>query len=49
MKVFAKKKKIKLQHSALIYYIDLYFPAYRLALEIDERYHLDRDENKDKE
>ena len=45
MKVFAKKK-MKLQHSVLNYYIDVYFPKYRLAVEIDEKGHLERDENK---
>ena len=30
-------------------YIDLYFPEYRLAIEIDEKRHLDRDENKEEE
>ena len=45
MKVFAKEK-MKLQHSVLNYYIDVYFPKYRLAVEIDEKGHLDRDENK---
>ena len=40
MRVFAKKY-IKLQHSALNYYIDLY--KYRFSAEIDEKGHLDRD------
>ena len=48
MKVFAKEK-IKLQHSALNYYIDLYFSKYRFAVEIDQKVQLDRGENKEKE
>ena len=48
MKVFAKEK-MKLQHSILNYYIDLYFPEYRLAVEIDEKGHLDRNEEKEQE
>ena len=48
MKVFAKEE-IKLQHSVLNYYIDLYFPEHRLAVEIDEKGHLDRNKNKEKE
>ena len=48
MKVFSKEK-MKLQHSILNCYIDLYFPEYRLAVEIGEKGHLDRDENKEKE
>ena len=48
MKVFAKEK-MKLQHSILNYYIDLYFPEHRLAVEIGEKGHVDRDENKEKE
>ena len=48
MKVFAKEK-IKLRHSVLDCYIELYFPEYRLAVEIDGKGHLDRDENKEKE
>ena len=30
------KENIKLEHSVLSYYIYLYFPKYRLAVEIDE-------------
>ena len=48
MKAFAKEE-IKLQHSVLNYYIDLYFPEHRLAVEIDEKGHLDRNKNKEKE
>ena len=48
MKVFVKEE-IELHHSVLDCYIDLYFPKHRLAVEIDEKGHLDRDENKEKE
>ena len=41
MKVFAKEN-IKLGHSLLDYYIDLCFPKYRLAVEIDEKDYSDR-------
>ena len=44
MKVFVEEK-IKLQHSVLNYHIDLYFSEYRLAVEIDEKGHVDKDEN----
>ena len=41
-----KKEKIRLKHKVLHYYIDLYFIEYKLAVElaveIDERGHLDR-------
>ena len=46
--VFANEK-IKPQHFVLNkYYIDLYFPEHKLELEIDEKAHLDRNENEDK-
>ena len=46
--VFANEK-IKLQHFVLNkYYIDLYFPEHKLAVEVDEKAHLDRNENEDK-
>ena len=48
MKMSAKEK-IKLQHSVLDCYIDFYFPEYRLAVELDEKSPLGRDENKEKE
>ena len=48
MNVFLKED-IERQHSVLNYYNDLYFPKYRLAVEIDEKGHLDREENKEKE
>ena len=34
--------KILLQHSALGYKIDLYFPEHKLAIEVDEKGHRDR-------
>ena len=48
MKAFAKEK-IKLQHFVLDCYSDLYFPEYKLAVEIDEKGHLYRDESKEKQ
>ena len=46
--VFANEK-IKLQQFVLNkYYIDYYFPEQKLAVEIDEKAHLDRSDNKDK-
>ena len=46
--VFANEK-IKPQHFVLNkYYIDYYFPEHRLAVEIDEKAHLDRNKDKDK-
>ena len=42
-------KKIKPQNFVLNkYYIDLYFPEHKLQLEVDEKAHLDRNENEDK-
>ena len=41
MKVFSNEKII-LQHHVLHYEIDLYFPEYRLPVEIDEFNHVDR-------
>ena len=46
MEAFAKEN-IKLQHFVLGHHIDLYFPKYRLVVEIDEKGHLDRNENKE--
>ena len=43
MKVFAKEKII-LQHKGLNYYTDLYFIEYELAVEIDEKGHLNTEE-----
>lgn len=42
MKIFPVKK-ILLQHSVLGYRIDLYFSEHKLAVEIDENGHKDRD------
>ena len=36
-------EKIILQHNVLIYRIDAYFPKYKLAIELDEQGHDDRD------
>ena len=36
-------KKIMLQHNVLGYRIDAYFPKYKLAIEVDEQGHNDRD------
>ena len=44
-----KKEKIRLQHKILNYYIDLYFIEYKLAIEIDEKDHLDRKKEKEQE
>ena len=42
-------EKIKPEHFILNkYYIDYYFPEHKLAVEIDEKAHLDRNEDKDK-
>ena len=42
-------KKINTQHFVLNkYYIDLYFPEHSLAVEVDEKTHLDRNEDEDK-
>ena len=44
-----KKKKKHTQHFVLNkYYIDLYFPKHKLAVEVDEKAHLDRYEDEDK-
>ena len=47
-KSFASKE-ILLQHSALSYRIDLYFPKHKLAIEIDEKGHKDRNKYKEVE
>ena len=39
-------KNILLQHSGLNCRTDFYFPKYKLAIEIDEKGHKDRDEQK---
>ena len=47
IKVFSNEK-ILLQHSVLNYQIDLYFSKPKLAIEVDEKGHTGRDENKKK-
>ena len=44
-----KKEKVRLQHKVLNYYIDFYFLEYKLAVEIDEKGHLDRKEEEEQE
>lgn len=46
MKIFASEK-ILLQHFLLSYRTDLYFPKHKLELEVDEKGHKNRDENKE--
>ena len=42
-------EKLKPQHFVLNkYYIDLYFPEHKLAVEVDEKGHLDKNEDEDK-
>ena len=48
IKAFSNEK-ILLQHPVLNYQIDLYFPGHKLAIEVDEKVHTDRDEKKKKE
>ena len=48
IKVFSNEK-ILLQHSVLNYQIDLYFSEHKLAIEVDEKGHTDRDEKKENE
>ena len=48
IKVFSSEK-ILLQHSVLNYQIDLYFSEHKLAIEVDEKGHTDRDEKKENE
>ena len=47
IKAFSNEK-ILLQHPVLNYQIDLYFPEHKLAIEVDEKGHTDRDEKKRK-
>ena len=47
-KLFSNEK-ILLQHSALGYRIDLYFPKHKLAIEVDKKGHTDRDKRKENE
>ena len=39
-------ESILTQHSVLSYQIDLYFPKYKLAIEVDRKGHIDRDKKK---
>ena len=48
IKVFSNEE-ILLQHSVLNYQIDLYFSEHKLAIEVDEKGHTDRDEKNMKE
>ena len=42
------REEILSQHSVLRYQIDLYFPEHKLAIEVDEKGHIDRDEKQKK-
>ena len=48
IKVFSNEK-ISLQYSVLNYQIDLYFSEHKLAIEVDEKEHTNRDEKKENE
>ena len=48
MKTFASEE-ILLQYSVLSYRIYLYFPRHRLAIEVDQKVHKDRNEYKEVE
>ena len=45
IKLFSNEK-ILVQHSVLNYQIDLYFSKHKLAIEVNEKGHTDRDEKK---
>ena len=45
IKAFSNEQRLP-QHSVLSYQIDLYFPKHKLAIEVDEKGHIDRDEKK---
>ena len=45
-KLFSNEVKIE-DFSALNYLIDFYFPKYKLAIEVDELDHKDRDQKKE--
>ena len=47
IKAFSNEQRLP-QHSVLSYQIDLYFPKHKLAIEVDEKGHIDRDEKKKK-
>ena len=44
IKAFSNEETLP-QHSVLIYQIDLYFPEHKLAIEVDEKGHTDRNIN----
>ena len=46
LKIF-EREKILLRHSVLNYTIDLYFSEHKLAIEVDEKGHKDREEHKE--
>lgn len=48
MKAFPNEE-ISLQHYALGYFVDLYFPKHILAIEVGEKRHTDRPKNKKEE
>ena len=48
IKTFSKEK-IPPQHSVLSCQTDLYFPRHKLAIQVDEKRHTDRDERKENE
>ena len=48
IKTFSNEKILQ-QYSVLSYQIDLYFPNHKLAIEVDEKGHTDRDERKKNE
>ena len=48
IKVFSNEK-ISLQYSVLNYQINLYFSEHKLAIEVDEKEHTNRDDKKENE
>ena len=48
MKTFPNEE-MSLQHNALHFFIDLYFPEHRLAIEVDEKGHNGRNETEEVE
>ena len=48
MKVFTSEKKL-LQQYVLGYQIDFYFPKLKLAIQVDEKGHIDRNKYKEME
>ena len=47
IKTVFSKEIISIQHLVLSYEIDIYFPEHRIAVEIDELGHTNRDNNKE--